>query len=428
MREENVTRQTRFDIRSPGSRFLFPVAFASTERLTDLLRIELATAGPAVVLGRADTARVVSAILLAQAATVAMRDDTRPLVDEVCGLLPLASKVDATRLVVAVRERFRDDEGPEGLSHEQQDLLQILFQMCGRRPLLVPISSDEPHVVVNVERSLSALDLSGGGAAENIRFIAARQPQHLRFSLDTALWTSSYHFELRSPHGYYTSSVECSRRIGRGIALQRRVREFEIEKLPKSKDVSGVHADPRGATHVHLRNMLNNAGARNGLLLDIGLKEQPLGDLGSATALALVMLVSNLAVLAYAPYITAIPTQSFTTLIAALPGLLAASVFYRRGGVARGPLAAQVGSALGALSAVSLSVVLAAWTAAAARYRLERPQQIVTVFPAPFGLEYLLWVQTAALGVLASTLIVIVVRNVITFAGAVTRYRSSPMV
>lgn len=423
MRAAHVVRRTRFDVRAPGHRFLFPIAFASTDRLVDLLRVDSVAEGLPAVLGRIETARVLSAILLAQAATVQMSPETRPLVEEVCELLPLAGKADATRLVVAVRERFRLNR-PTGLLGAEQDLLQILFQLCGRRPLLVPVTATEPSAVIVVERDLSALDLSGGGAAENIRFAAAREPQHLRFSLDSALWTRSYHFELHAPDGYYTSAVECSRRIGSGIALKRRVRKFEIERLPKTPDANGIHADPRGITHVQLRNCARSPMARNGLLLDLRLKEQPVGDLGSSAALVWVMFVSTLAVATYAPFITAIPTQSFTTLIAALPGLLAATVLFRRGGVTRGPLAAQVGSALGALSAVSLSVVLAIWTATAARERLMRPEKVIDVVPAPFGLQYVLWSQAVVLCLLGIGLAVILVRNVIIFSRAVSRHRS----
>ncbi|MEZ0579307.1 hypothetical protein [Nocardioides sp. MH1] len=430
LREEQVRRHTKFEVRTPHADFLFPIAFLPVGQLDDLIAIEDTDGVIPLVLGRAETITALRTMLRAQAAVIDLSGVRPELVDRVCELVPSESREVATAIASALRQALLTASPDQTLTRDQNDFLQSLFFLCGRRPLLVPCHTESEFTAVEVVRDVSRVELSGGGFGEHVRLLAGRLPQELRFNIDVALWAQSYHFRMHAPDLHYVSSVACSRRIAAGVAQQQRVRKFDVAPFgASSARARGMEPDSRGLAHLHLRRIGADRRARNGLLLELGVREQPMGQLGSAFARLLFALLAVVAVGSFGDKFVAFPGQNLASLVLALPGLLGASFFvaHQSKGV-RGPLVARIGSGVAAAASITLSVLLAVWSTSAARARSGHLSEPPTDFPAPRGIEIALWIEGGLLLVLLVVVACLLVGNVIAFWKALAAFKRAPIV
>lgn len=92
----------------------------------------------------------------------------------------------------------------------------------------------------------------------------------------------------------------------------------------------GAHPDASGVSHVRVSGAALHRKARHGLLLRLQLREQPLGQMGGALVRLLLSLAVVIAVWKYGARVVAFPSQSLSSIVLALPGLLGASFFATR--------------------------------------------------------------------------------------------------
>jgi hypothetical protein len=428
LREDHVVRTTTLEIEAPDTAFLVPIVMIKRDHLIDTLRIEDTKGVVPVTLGERGTTAVMRKVLLATAAAANITTVPSAVVEDICERIPVLDRDKGLQVVSSFRSALLVAAGDDGLTPEQYEFIVALQRFCNFRPLFVPVEAAAgPMVKVSFERDLSRNEVRWIGLRENVRFTFGRLPDELQFELAWATRSQSYHFQLHAPEMHYVAAATCNRRIGSTLGQQVRIRNWEIEEFdPGPAGLRGAHPTSTGVCHVQLVGAGLNPKARDGLILRLRVAEQPLGQVGGAVARLTVTLLAILAVWHYADKVVAVPGPTLSSLILALPGLIGASFFVNRppGGF-RGPLTARAGSALGAIIAIGLSLVLAGWTTAASRQRISDPGTKLIAFPAPHWADVTLEVMAGVTAVALGVTLVLLVRNSLSFFAAESQYRKS---